>query len=60
MEFSIFVNTEKMDDRMGSSELCKVLCFAEGYERVMPNGTAWAIVCSFVVSGISSLMMHPT
>ena len=45
---------------MGPSELYKVLCFVEGSERVMPNRTARAIVCSFVVSGISSLMMHPT
>ena len=31
-----------------------------GSKRVVPNETARVIVCSIVVSGTSSLMMHPT
>ena len=59
-EFSIFVNVEKMDDRTGSSELYDVFRFVVGSDRVVPNGTARAMACSTVVSGINSLMMHPT
>ena len=36
-EFSIFENVEKMDDRMGSFELCNVFCFPWAQRELCPT-----------------------